>query len=275
MPLSNFAADCHAHVFCGNEYPHSPDALYAPDISQAGTAAKFLDVLDAHGFTHGLLVGAGVYGDDNRCVISACAASGGKFKGIALVRPQVSDQMLAGMDAEGIVGVRINIMNHGLAPLVEAGAETLLARLREIGWFVQVQVTGDQLIDALPILQRAGVKLLIDHIGRPDLKRGVLQPGFQALLELGRSGRAVIKLSGPFRSSVAGYPYLDVDPYVDAAMEAFTLDNCIWGSDWPFVRMDERMDYGLGLVPLARWLPDPESQRKVLWENPRRLFGFE
>jgi len=274
MPHANPAADCHAHVFCGSSYPHSPDALYTPDVSQAGTAAKFLDVLDAHGFTHGLLVGAGVYGADNRCLVSACAASGGRFKGIALVRPDVSDQALASMDGEGIVGVRINIMNHGLEPLVEPGAQTLLARLKEMKWFVQIQVTGDQLVDALPILSKAGVRLMVDHIGRPDIKRGVSQPGFQKLLELGRSGNAVVKLSGPFRSSVAGYPYRDVDPFVEAAIAAFTLDNCIWGSDWPFVRMDERMDYGLALVPLARWLPDPESRRKVLWTNPQRLFGF-
>lgn len=275
MTQANPAADCHAHVFCGNKYPHAPEALYAPDVSQAGTANKFLDVLDAHGFTHGLLVGAGVYGDDNRCLVSACAASDGRFKGIALVRPQVSDKTLGEMDAEGVVGVRMNIMNHGLEPLIEPGAEALLARLREMNWFVQIQVTGDQLVEALPILEKSRVRILVDHIGRPDLKRGLTQPGFQKLLKLGKSGNAVVKLSGPFRSSVEGYPYRDVDPYVEAAIEAFTIDNCIWGSDWPFVRMDERMDYGLGLVPLARWFPDPEIRRRVLWKNPQRLFGFK
>ena len=53
------AADCHAHVFCGDTYPYSPDTLYQPHPSQAGTAAKFCAVLDVHGITHGLLVGAG------------------------------------------------------------------------------------------------------------------------------------------------------------------------------------------------------------------------
>lgn len=275
MPATLPAADCHAHVFCGDRYPHSPEALYAPDVSQAGTAERFLDVLDAHGYTHGLLVGAGIYGEDNRCLASACAMSGGRFKGIALVKPDVTDAALADLDDAGIVGVRINVMNHGMRPLVEPGADKLLARLKELGWFAQIQVTGDQLVEAMPILAKAGARVMVDHIGRPDLARGVSQPGFQKLLELGRSGRAVVKLSGPFRSSLEGYPYRDVDPYVEAVIEAFTLDNCVWGSDWPFVRMDERMDYGLGLVCLPRWLPDEGNRRKVLWENPRRLFGFE
>jgi hypothetical protein len=80
------AADCHAHVFCGEDYPYSPETVYRPHPSQAGMAAKFRSVLDAHGFTHGLLVGAGPYGSDNRCMLEAIAASGGRFKGIAPVK---------------------------------------------------------------------------------------------------------------------------------------------------------------------------------------------
>ena len=275
MAISLRAADCHAHVFCLNRYPQAPDALYTPDVSQAGTARKFLDVLDAHGFTHGLLVGANIYGTDNRCLLDACTESNGCFKGIALIRPDVSDAERRRMHEKGVVGARINLFNHGMKPLVEPGADKLLAQLKELGWHVQIQVAGDQLVEAAPILRKSGVRLLIDHFGRPDLERGVTQPGFQTLLELGREGRAVIKLSGSFRSSLEGYPYRDVDPYIEAAIEAYTLENCIWGSDWPFVRMEERMDYGLALVPLNRWLPDAANRHKVLWVNPQRLFAFQ
>ena len=140
------AADCHAHVFCGERYPHAPDALYAPDVSQAGTARKFMDVLDAHRFTHGLLVGAGIYGTDNRCLVDACVESKGRFKGIALVRPDIPERELASMHDQGIVGVRINIMNHGMRPLIEPGADGLLAKLKAMGWFVQIQYSADQLV---------------------------------------------------------------------------------------------------------------------------------
>jgi predicted TIM-barrel fold metal-dependent hydrolase len=70
------------------------------------------------------------------------------------------------------------------------------------------------------------------------------------------------------------YPYRDVDAFIAAAIEAFTLDNCVWGSDWPYVRMDERMDYGPPFTCLARWLPNAEDRHKVLWDSPARLFGF-
>jgi len=269
------AADCHAHVFCDHAYPFSPDTLYHPHASQAGTPAKFRAVLDAHGFTHGLLVGAGPYGPDNRCMLSAIANSGGRFKGIALVTPALADRELAALADGGVVGIRVNLMGHGMRPLIEPGAERLLARVKELQWFLQIHCQKDELVEAAPILRKAGVRVMIDHFGRPDVARGVSQPGFRALLEFGRSGNAVVKLSGPFRSSGEGYPYRDVDPFIAAAIEAYTLERCVWGSDWPFVRMDERMDYGPPLTCLPRWLPDPEDRRKVLWDTPARLFGFQ
>jgi predicted TIM-barrel fold metal-dependent hydrolase len=268
------AADCHAHVFCGRAYPYSPDTVYEPHPSQAGTTAQFLAVLDAHGLTHGLLVGAGPYGPDNRCMIQGIAAAGGRLKGIALVEADVSDQALGSLADRGVIGIRFNLSTHGMSQLVEPGVDRLLARIREMGWFLQVHCEKDELAEAASILRRAGVRVMVDHFGRPAVARSLSQPGFQALLELGRSGNAVAKLSGPFRSSVEGYPYRDVDPFVEAVIRAFTLERCVWGSDWPFVRMDERMDYGPPLVCLQRWLPDPADRRTVLWDTPARLFGF-
>jgi len=269
------AVDSHAHVICGDSYPYASETLYQPRPSQAGTAAKFRAVLDAHGLTHGLLVGAGPYGPDNRCMLDAIAASGGRFKGIALVKAEAPDRELSALADQGVVGIRMNLMGHGMRPLTEPGAGRLLARVKEMKWLLQIHCQKDELAEAAPILRQAGVRVMIDHFGRPDIKRGVSQPGFRTLLEFGRSGNAVIKLSGPFRSSLEGYPYRDVDPFIAAAIEAFTLDNCVWGSDWPYVRMDERMDYGPPFTCLTRWLPDAKDRQKVLWDSPARLFGFK
>jgi predicted TIM-barrel fold metal-dependent hydrolase len=270
--ITTRAADCHAHVFCKG-HPYSVEALYRPDASQAGTAAKFRSVLDAHGLTHGLLVGAGPYGNDNRCLLEAIANSDGRFKGIALVKADISERELTALTNRGVVGIRINLLNHGLRPLIEPGADRLLALMKAMQLFVQIQFQKDEFVAAAPILRKAGVRVMFDHFGRPDVARGIQQPGFQEMLEFGREGH-VVKLSGPFRCSIEGDPYRDVDPFIAAAIEAFTLKNCVWGSDWPFVRMDERMDYGPAYACLARWLPDPQDRRCVLWDNPQRLFGF-
>jgi predicted TIM-barrel fold metal-dependent hydrolase len=130
------------------------------------------------------------------------------------------------------------------------------------------------LVDAMPLLTQTGVRVMIDHCGRPDLAKGLQEPGFQTLLELGRGGNAVIKLSGPFRYSQQAWGYTDTDAAVAELIKAFTLNNCVWGSDWPFVRHDARVDYGPMLACAKRWLPDANHYRKVLCENPARLFGF-
>jgi predicted TIM-barrel fold metal-dependent hydrolase len=273
-PSMRPAADCHAHVFGGDAYPFAAASVYRPEPSQRGTPRAFLAVLQAHGLTHGLLVAAQPYGDDNRCMLDAIAASAGRFKGIALVRPDIADRQLAALADAGVIGIRFNLSTWGLRELTEPGADRLLARVRELGWFLQIHCAGDELAAAAPLLRRAGVRVMIDHFGRPDLARGLGQPGFAALFALGASGQAVVKLSGAFRVSREGPPYRDVDPYIAAAIEAFTLDHCVWGSDWPFVRVEERIDYGPQLACVARWLPDPQDQRKLLWDNPARLFGF-
>jgi predicted TIM-barrel fold metal-dependent hydrolase len=272
--MTRYAADCHAHIF-DPTYPFSKTTHYVPEYAQRGTAADFAAVLDAHGFTHGLLVGAAPYAGDNRAMLDALAAWPGRFKGIALFRePNMPENDLERLAESGVVGLRINLMTHGMKEIVGPAAERLFAQVKEMGWFIQVHLHEDDLVPAEPILKKAGVRLMFDHFGRPDVDRGLDQPGFASLLEFGRSGNAVCKLSGPFRASKTGYPYEDVDPFIAAVIEAYTLDNCVWGSDWPFVRMQQRVDYGPQLICLPRWLPDEADRQKVLWETPKRLFGF-
>ena len=118
------------------------------------------------------------------------------------------------------------------------------------------------------------MKVAIDHCGRPDIAAGVLQPGFQALLDLGRSGRACVKLSGYAKFSRRPHPYEDVQPFVDALLAAFTPDACVWASDWPFVKATERIDYGPLLKLFEGLVADPAARRKILWDTPLRWFGF-
>jgi predicted TIM-barrel fold metal-dependent hydrolase len=268
------AADCHAHVFCPGRYTFAADATYTPHPVQQGTAAGFAAVLDAHAITHGLLVAAEPYMTDNRCMLDAIAEHPDRFKGIALVSPDIADRDLDVLAARSVVGIRYNLSSFGMRQFVHPATTRLFARLKELGWFLQIHCEKDELAEALPILRRTGVRAMIDHFGRPDPRRGVGQPGFAALLELGRSTDAVVKLSAPYRASIAGYPFHDVDPFIAAAIDAFTLDRCVWGSDWPFVRHDARMDYGPQLACLARWLPTEGDRQTILWANPERLFGF-
>ena len=269
------AVDSHAHVYDVARYPFHPTSAFSLLPNEPGTATAYRAVLDAHGLTHALLINPlGGYGVDNRYMLEAIAASGGRFKGVAVVPHDIGDRELDALGAGGVIGVRFNLNHESSPPLAGAGGSRTLERARERGWFAQIHYEGDRIVDALPILERSGIRVVVDHCGRPDMAHGLGQRGFQELLALGRAGGAAVKLSGVFRFSRAGPPYADADPYARALIEAFSVDHCLWGSDWPFVRAKARVDYGPLLACLERWFPDPGDRQKVLWDNPARLFGF-
>ena len=142
------AVDCHAHVFGGPEYAFAPEAAYRPIPAEHGTAQSFLAVLDAHGLTHGLAVSAQPYGRDNRCMLDAVAGANGRLKGVALVHAEISDRELAALADGGVVGIRVNLNTYGMRELQEPGMDRLLARIREMKWFLQVHSRADQLVEA-------------------------------------------------------------------------------------------------------------------------------
>lgn len=271
----DYAVDCHAHILNTAAFPLSNPVAYVPPPNECGTAHEFRTVLAAHRMTHGLLVNpfAG-YATDNRCMLDAIASSNGRFKGIALIDHDATDAHLQALTDGGVIGARFNTLFSGATSLHGKDGERLLARIKAFDWFAQIYFHDDGLLDLLPILQQAGIKVVVDHCGCPNVERGLSQKGFSALLELGKRGNAAVKLSGAFRFSRRPWPYDDTDEYIRALIEAFTLDHCVWGSDWPFVRVPKRMDYGPVLNLLERWIPDRADRRKVLWDTPSRWFGF-
>lgn len=266
--------DCHNHVFDPLNFPYVADSFYQPAGQERGTPAQFMQVLDAYGVGHALLVEPNSgYGLDNRCLLDTIARSKGRLKGIAVVTNDASYDALADLKASGIVGIAFNPALFGVAEY--ANAAGLLERLAELDLIAQVQVQNDQLVELLPMLQASGARLMFDHCGRPNIAAGLDQPGFQALLGLGRGANAYVKLSGYAKFSQQPFPHSDVWPYVQALVEAFTLDACVWGTDWPFLRAEERVDYGTQLKLVERLFPDAKDRRKLLWETPCALLGFD
>jgi predicted TIM-barrel fold metal-dependent hydrolase len=265
--------DCHVHVFDPVRFPYRPDTFYAPSGQELGTPARLGGVLDAHGVEHALLVGPNSgYGEDNRCPLDAVAAGAGRYRGMAAVPIGTAAAELAALAAAGVVGITVNAALLGTDFYADAGR--MLADLAELDLIADVQVTGGQLLVLSPLLERSGVRVVVDHCGRPDPAAGLDAPGFRELLRWGRSGRAVVKLSGCAKVSRESYPHTDVLPYVRALVDDFGPDRCVWGSDWPFLRMPERIDYGPLLALLAEQVPDDGARRRILWDTPCREFGF-
>jgi predicted TIM-barrel fold metal-dependent hydrolase len=271
--LSEQKVDCHCHVLDPGIHPYRDDVKYRPAGQEIGTAVQFNALCDAYRVEHALLVGPNSgYGEENRCLLDVIARSNGRFKGIAVVPNDASDDHLARLKAQGIVGIAFNATYHGVDYYLNT--QPLIGRAARLGLFLQLQGEGDQMFSLIRLVENFDGTILVDHCGRPNQEHGLSQPGFAALCALGKSGRAIVKLSGLAKYSGAAFPYEDTWPYVRALVESFGLDRCLWGSDWPFLRAPERLDYGPLLSIVDRLFPDPQERRKLLWETPRRLFGF-
>jgi predicted TIM-barrel fold metal-dependent hydrolase len=265
--------DCHCHVFDPARFPYGANTFYRPAGQEIATASQLMQMHDAYGVRYGLLVGPNSgYEQDNRCMLDAIARGGGRYKGIAVVANDIDEASLAALADAGVVGVAFNATHHGVERYLAAG--DLLAKLRALDLCVSLQVQHDQLVALGPFLERAGVRILVDHCGRPTPEAGLAQPGFQALLRLAQSGRAFVKLSGYAKFSREAHPYRDIRRYVDALLAAFTPARTLWASDWPFLRAPERVDVGPLLALAESLLPDARVRRAVLWDTPCALLGF-
>lgn len=265
--------DCHVHVVDPRRFPYREDTHYRPAGQELGTSDLLWRVMDVHGVRHALIVGPNSgYGFDNRCLLDALAQSNGRCKGVAVVPNNASDRTLAALKDAGIVGITWNVSHHGVDHFSSAGA--MLDRLRTLDLAVQVQVIDDQLVPLAPMLERSGVRIFVDHCGRPTVGAGLGQPGFRALLDLAANGRTFVKLSGLIKFSDEPSPHRDAWPFVHALLDAFTPERCMWASDWPYLRAPARVDYGVLLADIETLLPDPQTRRQVLWGTPAALFGF-
>ncbi len=241
---------------------------------ETGTAAQLGHVLDAHGVQQALIVGPNSgYGLDNRCLLDAIKQGAGRYKGIAVVRNNASLAELQDLQGAGVVGVAMNVALLGID--FYRHTSPLLQHLRDLKMWAQLQIEADQLLDLRAMLQASGAQLLFDHCGRPEPKAGISQAGFAAMLAMADTGRAIVKLSSLVKCSALPYPYPDAWPYVQALLDAFSPQSLVWGSDWPFLRAPERIDYGPLLALFEKLLPDASARQAIWYDTPRRLFGFD
>ncbi len=231
-------------------------------------------ILAQHGFTHGVLSQPSGYQQDNRAMLDAIAHSNSHIKGVADIPYDISDSGLDALERQGIIGHRFNLVDlDRRTELSRPDAQRFLARLRERGWWAEIHAHGPWYADLMPLLS-CGNKLLLCHMGRPQIDLGLNEPGFQRVLELGRSGLAVAKLTGIGRYSRQPMPHADASPFVAAVLDAFTPARCIWGSDWPHLLMARGTTYDHGLQWLEHAVPDAAARRQILWNTPAALFGF-
>lgn len=268
------AVDAHCHVFGPMaEFPFSPKAKYRPQ--DAGPEALFA-LRERLGFARNVIVQASCHGTDNRATLAAIAKSAGSCCGVAVVDPAISDAQLDELHAGGIRGIRFNFLKRLVDDAPKDRFLEVAARIARLGWHVVVYFEADMLEDMRPFLAQLPVPIVIDHMGRPDVRQG---PGGAAMLAFRRllDSREDIwtKVTCPDRLDPAGPPYADFTAAVRPLVEDYP-DRVLWGTDWPHPNMEATLpDDGALVDVIAEIAPTPLLQQKLLVDNPMRLYWPE
>ena len=124
------------------------------------------------------------------------------------------------------------------------------------------------------MLRTLPVPFIIDHMGRVPTKDGLEQEPFKILLNVARMENCWIKICGAERISSQGPPFTDAVPFAQAILKV-APERALWGTDWPHPNIKKHMPNDGDLVDLIPlFMPDAALQRKVLVDNPQRLYGF-
>ena len=268
----SIAVDCHAHVFL-RSLP-MPDRRRAPSGYDA-SPDDYWRVLHANGMTHGVLVQPSFLGTDNSYMINALRQYPDRLRGIAVVDPSISVAELDQLQSAGVVGIRLNQVGLPTPDFASPAWKALLHQLRERQWQVEIHQVAHALPPLIDPLLNAGVKVVVDHFGRPDPQRGVDDPGFRYLLSLGASGRVWIKISGAYRNGENGRGQQIALEAMPLLRDAFGVQRLVWGSDWPHTLFEKTAFYADQRALLNQWLPDAHDRQQVLADVPARLFGFQ
>lgn len=269
--LPKGAVDAHCHVFGPSpEFPFAPERKYTP--CNAGKDQLFA-LRDHLGFTRNVIVQATCHGKDNRAMVDACRTAGDLARGIASVGADITEAEIAEMDAAGVRGVRFNFVKRLVDATPQEVFLSIADRIKAFGWHIVVYFEAQDLEELEPFLKRLPTTLVVDHMGRPDVTKGVDHPDFQRFVRLMDENENIwSKVTCPERLTKVGPPYDDVVPYPAAIVDRFP-DRVLWGTDWPHPNMKSHMPDDGALVDfIPRIAPTAEQQQKLLVDNPMRLY---
>lgn len=263
MPDS-FKIDAHVHVFT-TDMPLIDNPRHAPKYSF--THQELIATLDANGIDRAVIAAASPWGDYNDYILASLRAHPARLRGTAIFNGPVDRFALEAMSRDGFVGIRLPFIGLPRLPdITTFHYRALFRRLADLDWHVHPHVDGEDLPKILPVLEASGVKIVVDHLGRPDLTSGINSEGFKTLLRSIDKGRTWVKISGGYR---LGPPAKE---YARELLRVAGPDRLVWASDCPFVGHENQFPYKATVDWLVDAIPDVTARAKVFGATARDLY---
>jgi predicted TIM-barrel fold metal-dependent hydrolase len=280
------ACDCHVHSFDPARLPYLPQRPFTPPPATVDDLRELLHQLH---LDHVVIVQPLFYGTNNSYLMDAIRQLGPNARALAIIDKATPRTALEEMATGGFRGVRLNFETSGVADpdAIKARIDAVTEQMRGLNWYLHFYSQPSVIAKLKDHLAQQPLPVVIDHFGGARAAQGPDQQGFEAVVDLVRTGRAYVKISGANRISQKEPDFSDAAPLAQALVNA-NPDRILWGTDWPHLNpaygrgkpLTEispplPIDDGLVLNQLARWVPDPAIRKKILVDNPARLYGFE
>ncbi len=274
------ACDCHTHIHGDPEkFPWFAGRIYTPEMALPEEMAALHKALHVQRV---IIVTPSVYGTDNTATLYGMKARGANARGVAVIDNKTTESELDTMGQLGMCGIRLNLSTGGTNDpgVGRQRLQTAVERMKSRNWHVQLNTSLAMISAMKDIIAASPVPVVFDHFGGANEELGVQQPGFAEMVELVRSGKAYVKISvtaGPRKNYAYFAPLAQM-------LIAANVDRIIWGTNWPHpnsvggstARVSPlfQVDDGLVLNLLPVWAPDAAVRKKILVDNPARLYGF-
>ena len=267
------AVDAHCHVFGPSDlFPYHPRRKYTPCDAPK---EKLFELRDHLGFSRNVIVQASCHGSDNTALIDALHSSGELARGVSVLSPEVTDKELNGLDDSGVRAVRFNFVKRLVDSTPREVFIALANRVKTLGWHVVVYFESPDLPDLRPFLELLAKDqvVVVDHMGRPDVEKGIASEEFEAFMSLLRNNENIwTKVSCPERLTQLAHDYSDVVPFARELVEAFP-NKVLWGTDWPHPNMKSHVpDDGYLVDVIPKIALTPKLRQHLLVDNPMRLY---
>ena len=265
------ACDAHCHIFGpAAKFPYDPKASYHPPDSPFEGLQRLHKIL---GLERAVIVHASCHGADMRATLDGIARSKGAYRGTAIIDESVSEKQFEEMHEGGIRGVRFNFVKHlGGRPDMGFFQKTIQT-IKPMGWHLILHLDAQDLVEFKDMFLKIPVPMVIDHMGRVKASDGLEQKPFQTLLGFLKNENFWVKVCGAERVSSKGPPFDDALPFAQALIAA-APDRILWGTDWPHPNVKWMPNDGDLMDFFAQMATTPALQKKILVDNPARLYGF-
>jgi predicted TIM-barrel fold metal-dependent hydrolase len=265
------ACDCHHHIYDAARFPTSqPGGKLIPDAR----LQEYRRLQRRIGTSRSIIVTPSAYGTGNAVTLDAIAQMGGNSRGVAVIRPTISDGELKKLADGGIRGIRFNISSASVPVTSMDMIEPLAKRVNRLGWHLQINMDPDRIVAAADLWKRLPCPLVFDHMGHVPQPAGVSHPVFGVIRRLLDNGRTWVKLSVTNDNTKDGPPgYADITKVAQAYIQA-APERMVWGSNWPHPNETAKPDDAVLFDLMSRWAPDEATRNRILVRNPAVLYGF-